>query len=250
MAAQGINLLLVSENSQQLEAARASLQQHSTVQIDTITCDLAEEHSAEHLLEALNDRLPSISMLINNAGFFVFGAAAEIPAEQARRMINLHVQTTTRLAMYFGQQFKTEGRGFILNVSSISALKFFPGIAHYASTKAYLRAFSRSLHLELKPHGVHVTCLIPGATDTTLYDSSTVNMALGRRLGIVLPPSVVAAKGLDALYKNRPEIIPGIVTKLSTWLMRLIPYAIVYQIRLRTNYLNEKERPKPLFHKF
>ncbi len=169
---------------------------------------------------------------------YFFGHAVETDPDQSRKLINLHVLTTTQLSLYFGKVMKTRNRGFILNVSSMSALKNFPGIAHYASSKAYLRSFTRSLHLELKPFCVHVTCLVPGATDTNLYDTSNVNMNLARKLGIMLPPERVAKSGLYALWKNKSEVIPGFVTKIIVVLMRTTPYWLIYQVRLRSNYLD------------
>ena len=133
---------------------------------------------------------------------------------------------------------KERGRGYILNTSSISAYKNYPGIALYASSKAYLRSFTRSLRLELKPFGVHVTCLLPGATETNLYRTTQVNMSLAKRLGIMRSPTQIAHAGLRGLWRNKAEVVPGLMTKLVAAIMRYTPYWVIYQIRKRTNILD------------
>jgi hypothetical protein len=84
---------------------------------------------------------------------------------------------------------------------------------------------------------VHVTALCPGATATNLYDPNVIDVALGEKLGIMMPPHKVAKAGVEALFKNKPEVVPGAITKLMLYLALLTPQWVIYQIRKRTQWL-------------
>jgi hypothetical protein len=133
-----------------------------------------------------------------------------------------------------GEQMMKRQGGYILNVSSISAVMPYPGLSLYGPTKAFLRDFTRAFRTEMKAYGVHVTCLIPGATDTALYDASKYNTPLLIKLGIMKKPAAVANAGIRALFKNRPECIPGLLNKLVLVLFPVLPHFIISIIYRRT----------------
>lgn len=111
-------------------------------------------------------------------------------------MLYLHVTTPTQLCYYFGQEMKKRRHGYILNMSSLSCWLPYPGITLYASTKRYLKSFSRGLRSELLDYGVSVTVLCPGAVATNLYNLSDNLKTLAIRLGIMMRPEKLAKKGL------------------------------------------------------
>jgi short-subunit dehydrogenase len=78
-----------------------------------------------------------------------------------------------------------------------------------------MRYFSHALRSEMKLYNVNVTCLIPGATETGLYDPNRVNLTLAKELGVMQTADVVAKKGIDAMFKNKAECIPGWLNKLD-----------------------------------
>ena len=137
----------------------------------------------------------------------------------------------------FGGEMKKRKRGFILNMSSSAAFKAFPGIAYYGATKSYIRNFTQSLRTELKFYGVYVTCLCPGATATNLYDPNVINVALGKKLGIMMNAENVAKLGISGLFNNKAVVIPGIITKLMLFLALLTPQWMIYQIRKKAKLL-------------
>jgi hypothetical protein len=136
----------------------------------------------------------------------------------------------------FGEKMVKNKRGYILNVSSISAVMPYPVISLYGPTKTFLRSFTRAIRTELRREGVYVTCLIPGATATSLYEPYEVNIPLALRLGVMKKPAVVARAGVSALFANRPECIPGFMNKLVVRLLPLIPHAVIgwiYGLRIK-----------------
>jgi short-subunit dehydrogenase len=130
-------------------------------------------------------------------------------------------------------------KGYILNVSSISAVMPYPGISIYGPTKAYLRHFTRALRTEMKFYGINVTCILPGATDTNLYDAGRYKSSSLIKLGIIKKPARVAKKGLRALYKNRGECIPGLLNKFIVILLPLIPNFIINLISRKTEVVRK-----------
>jgi short-subunit dehydrogenase len=139
----------------------------------------------------------------------------------------LHLHTPTLLCRLFGEQMKSRKQGHILNVSSISAVMPYPMISLYGPTKTYLRYFTRALRTEMKPYGVNVTCLIPGATITGLYNLEQVNVARLKAFGIFHTPEFVASKAVKGLLRRKAVIVPGLLNKITIRLMPLVPSFII-----------------------
>jgi short-subunit dehydrogenase len=112
-------------------------------------------------------------------------------------MLQLHVVTPSLLARYFARDMRARRRGHILFVSSISAWRDFPGIAWYGSFKRYLRSFAASLREELRIWGVNVTCLVPGAVATSLYDRTAIPVQTAVKYGVMRDPVRVAKAGVQ-----------------------------------------------------
>ena len=151
-------------------------------------------------------------------------------------MLRLHVRTTTLLCHYFGRSMQARGRGYILNMSSMSAWMPFPGISVYAATKSYLRTLSLAIRNELYDRGVRVTAVCPGAVATGLYNLSERYRRLALRLGIMMTPERLARKGLRALFSGRRRTVPGFVNRVFVPLAGLIPGPIVRLIKRKAKF--------------
>lgn len=237
LAMRGYALLLVSNQESRLAELKAELQEQYKGQVETLYINLAKNDAAREIYDFCTSNNFEIEVLVNNAGFFFFSEVANADVAKAEAMIKVHVLTSSLLCTYFGSEMKQRRKGYILNISSISAYKDFPGIAHYASTKAYIKSFTQSLRYELNYYGVHVTCLSPGATATNLYDPNVIDVELGKKVGIMMNAAEVARKGVNGLFNNKAVVIPGIVTKLMLFFSILTPNFIIYFIRKRTKWL-------------
>lgn len=237
LAARGHPLVIVSDRDEPLARAAAELRASYGVAVDAIVQDLAAADAAEALLAAVDARGLVIDVLINNAGFFFFGEAADADPRRARAMLQLHVITPSLLCTYFGARMRERRQGQILIVSSISGFRAFPGISYYGSSKSYLLSFARALRCELGVHGVNVTCLAPGATATALYDPNVVPVAKARRLGVMMDPDVVAAAGVRALFRGDAMCVPGVMTRAMTAAAMLTPQPVIDWLRRRTPWL-------------
>ena len=220
LAAQGFDLILVSNRQEELDAASASLQASSPVKVTTRFQDLAHTDAADRLFSWCTEEagvLPDI--VINDAGMFFFKELSAADLDRVQAMMDLHVVTVTRICLLFGDAMKRRGSGYLLNLSSMAARLPVPGITVYSATKAYLKSFGRSLSYELKPYGVTLTTVCPAAIATPLYRLSDKWMRVGVRTGLIRTPRWLVKRALKALFRGRRVISPAF---MNVWLPALI----------------------------
>jgi len=224
-----------SNQPAQLNDLKKKLEEKYSVSVLTINIDLARENSAQQVFDFCTEKNLIIEVLINNAGILVFGEVASIEYSRVKSILTLHVITPALLCRLFGEDMIRREKGFILNVSSISAVMPYPHISLYGPTKAFLRNFTRALRTEMKPKGVNVTALIPGPTATALYNTDNLNIPMLIRLGIMKKPGAVANAGVRALFKNHAECIPGFLNKLIVVLLPIVPHFIISLLNRRVH---------------
>ena len=237
LAIRGYSLLLVSNQPKELNQLKAEFTSRYNVRVETLYINLARNEAASEVFDFCRQNNFEVEVLVNNAGFFFFGLITDADITKAEEMISLHLITTSILCTLFGNEMRKRKKGFILNNSSISAFKDFPGIGYYGATKSFIKSFTRSLRTELKYYGIHVTCLCPGATATNLYDPNIINVERGKKTGIMMSAESVAKLGVKGLFKNKAVVIPGLITRLMLLLARLTPHWVIYKIRVRTKLL-------------
>ncbi len=239
LADRDYNLLLVSNEEERLLDLNKKISEQSQAIVKILHIDLAKNDAAEEVFKYCNENDIEVEVLINNAGFFFFGEVAEADIKKAGQKILLHILTSSLLCTLFGKKMKEEGKGYIMNVSSISAYKAFPGIAHYGSTKSFIKYFTRSLRTEMKAYGVNVSCLCPGATLTNLYDPNVINVEAGKKFGIMMSAKKVAKQGINGLFSNKALIMPGFITRLMMYSIILTPQFVIVRVwkRYRTKWV-------------
>ena len=219
LAARGYDLLLVSNREDQLESAFAALSTEFPVKVRTLFRDLAQPKAADELFSHCISEGMLPDVLVNDAGMFFFKELDAGDLDRVQAMLDLHVNTVTRMCLLFGSAMKERGSGFILNVSSMAARIPAPGITVYSATKAYLRSFGRSLSYELKPYGVSVTTVCPAAIATPLYKLDPKWMKAGLLVGLIRTPRWLVRRSLRAMYRGRRVISPAF---MNVWLPALI----------------------------
>jgi uncharacterized protein len=226
-AKRGNNILLVSNQESELLKCKHEIERQYKVLCDTFAIDLANQNAAAEVFDYCLQQSFEVDVLVNNAGILVFSEVVNTSIERVNTILQLHMITPTLLCNLFGAKMKERRRGFIMNVSSISSVMPYPGISLYGPSKTYMRYFTRAFRSEMNAVGVNVSCLIPGATVTALYDPNRVNLSLALRLGVMQQPDFVAEKAVEALYTNKAECIPGLLNKITVALMPVIPQWII-----------------------
>jgi uncharacterized protein len=182
LASQGTSLVLVGRNRKTLNDRVAELK--SLVEVEDIVADLGLGRDLAQVEKRLVDTRDPVDLLVNSAGYTVAGPVVEQPLDSLLAMLDVNVLALVRLSLAAAKRMRSQGRGNILNVSSIAAYRSTPGAVVYASSKSFVNAFCRGLSLELKPAGVAVTCVCPGSTDTPFFPRAGLDIESSRWRGV------------------------------------------------------------------
>ncbi len=222
----GYSLVLVARRKEQLEQLKSEiLSVNNDLTIHVIAFDLAQIDASKMLFDEVKRLNIAVHILINNAGFGVYGNFLDATIEKTNKMLQLNMITLTELTYYFGLEMKKNNFGYILQVASLGAYQPSPYFAAYAATKAYVMLFSEALDFELKGTQVSVTTLYPGATKTGFFDVAQ-NKLSGFVEKSLMTSEEVARIGVDAMFKRKRSSIPGWINKLSAIASQLTPRKI------------------------
>ena len=233
----GYNLLIVSNVPEIEEAAKrlkdAALQDGSSnLQVVPLVLDLGQQSSARELYEYTRAHGMEIEVLVNNAGVYHDKDILDDSEAFTSLIMNLHMYTPAMLCYLFGQDMRARRHGYILNVCSVTSKIVAQRLGTYASTKCFLSAFTRSLHIELHQYGVYVTDVSPGAVDTGLFSIPQWVTKAGKCLGIIASPERLARRGLFALFHGWAKTtVPTIFWKVLCFIILLIPTCLLRLIR-------------------
>ena len=219
LAAAGCNLILVARRTERLNALAEEL---STVSVQVITLDLSDPLAPQMLFDEVARRGLLVDILINNAGFGFQKPLLAMSLEEQLGMVDVNDRALLALTRLFAASMAERGRGWILNVSSVSAWFPIPGMATYAASKAAVLHLSRALHEELKPFGVVVTALCPGGTRTEFSSLAREKMDPDLEK-VMMPADRVAAAGLQGLMAGKAVVVPGALYKLMVAVTRFLP---------------------------
>ena len=236
------DLLLVSNQQEELSRVAAELAATYGVQTTAHFADLSLPDAAEQLFAWTKENNFTVDVLINNAGVFFFNPYIETSMKRIELMLQLHVMTVAKLTRLFAEDMakrpnlKTPNKhlrcqtpnpkpmkGYILNMSSMSAWMAMPGIQTYNASKAFIYNFSKSLWYEFKPLGVGITVMAPGAVDTALFGLSPKLRKLAVNLTVSIPPEKLVKRALKKLFKNKKADTPGFLNWLATPLLKHTP---------------------------
>ena len=235
LAAKGCNVLMVSVQKELLETLPQMLTEQYGVQSWGLYMDLSQESAADEVWNYCQERQIAVDILVNNAGMFFFHELDTATQEKALTMLRLHVVTPTRLMMLFGEAMKERRRGYIVNMSSMTAKLPTPGITMYSATKAYLKSFSKSMYFELAPYGVGVTTVLPAAVATPLYRITPRMMRLGVAVGLIRTPQWLVKRALRGMLHKRHVVKPGVMNYCLPALIKLLPNQLELKIWDRFN---------------
>ena len=161
-----VGLVLIDFNEKAL-AATADVCRAAGSKVVALAADVTKAETFERALKEALDNFGRVDFLINYAG----GALKVAPIEEMddeinRRIIDLNLTSTIMSCRTFTPQFKKQGFGKIINVSSVCDRRSWPGWSVYSAAKAAVNAFTKCLYTELRPHGIAVTLLVPGGSNT------------------------------------------------------------------------------------
>ena len=240
------DLLLVSNQEQEQKQVAADLASKYGVKAIALYADLSKQDAAEQLHQyCLNNNLV-VDILVNNAGVFFFNPYCETSMKRIELILNLHMITVAKLCRLFGEDMinrqlteeettqticgKSRKKGYILNMSSMSAWMAMPGIQTYNASKAFLYNFSKSLWYEFKPKGVNITVMTPGAVDTELFGLAPHLRRLAVNLTVAIPPEKLVKRALKKMFRGKKADMPGLINHMCTPILKHTPDWLVFMI--------------------
>lgn len=222
LAARKVNLVLAARRKEPMEILAKRLRQQHGVQIVVEGIDLSVAGAGVELKSRLDARGIAVDVLVNNAGYGLYGSFVDQPLPRTLDMLQLNVLGMTELTQVFAADMVTRRRGHILLVASVLGYQAVPGYAAYAASKSYVLSLGEALHAELKPLGVAVTVLSPGASSTSFASVAGQRDSLILRR-LMMKPRQVARTGIRAMLGRRSSVIPGIGNKMVVFSNRFTP---------------------------
>lgn len=170
LARRGYDLVLVARNRDRLAMLAERITNETRRSVEILDADL-NDRNALAAVEAKLKEDASITLLVNNAGIGTHTPLLDSNVDSMTRMIDLNVTALTRLTYAAVPGFVARGKGAVINIASIVSIA--PEILNgvYGGTKAFVLAFSQSLHRELSGKGVQVQAVLPGATATDFWET-------------------------------------------------------------------------------
>lgn len=214
------DLILVDIDAENLEKVKNEIHSNYDSSVKTLVKDLSVLNIANEIIDDI-DNVP-IEVLINNAGFGLFGSFADTDWKRESDMLHVHIMTTTHLTKLILEGMVKRGSGRILNMSSLAAFQPGPLMSIYYASKGYMLSFSEAIANELKGTGVTVTALCPGPTRTSFQEVVSENSTENKIKFNMACPEQVAKYGYKAMLKGKTVAIPGGFNKFLSALPRFI----------------------------
>lgn len=232
LASKNIDLILVARRKERLE----DLKKECNVSVEIVELDLLKKENLYKLFKKYQNK--KIDILINNAGFGLFGDFLETDLERELEMIDLNVVAYHVLTKLFLQKMNKEGGGYILNVCSSAGFLAGPRLATYYATKNYITKLTMAIHEELrhKNSKVTISALCPGPVDTEFN-----KVAQGGFKVNGVSSAYVAKYGIDKMFQQKLIIVPTLSMKLGLFFSRFLPWSLLLKITYQIEYRKEKK---------
>lgn len=237
---------LLSEGYTVFAAARSveKMRDLASAGATILKMDIAKDEDITAAVASIEAATGGVDVLINNAGFAQYGAMEDTDVEKARYQFEVNLFGLARLTQLLLPRMRAEGKGRIINISSMGGRIHTPLGSWYHATKHALEGWSDCLRLELKPHGIDVVIVEPGIIRTGFADALTEHFAPGRTgayddmaakmqaamekadaEGRGSPPSVITDLVVQAIRADRPKTryVGGFTARPALMLRKWLP---------------------------
>ncbi len=217
----GHDLVLVARRRELLAELQRELDDRHWI----IPLDLSDPRNCFALYDELKGK--GIDVVINNAGFGVFGEFSETSLKRELEMLDVNIRALHILTKKFLADFEKRNSGYILNVASAAAFLPGPLLSSYYATKAYVQRLTLAISEELrrKKSKVYIGALCPGPVDTEFNKTAGVSFSLKS-----LSSKKVAEYAVRKMFKRKLIIIPGISVRLGVFFQRFVPAKLLLKI--------------------
>ncbi len=208
-----------------------------------VTLDVCDADAVLALVTLVHNECGRLDVIVNNAGIGLGGFAEELTVDHWNSVIDVNIRGVVNGVVAAYPLMVSQGFGHIVNTASLAGLIPSPGLTPYSMTKHAVVGLSTSLRIEAASHGVKVTAVCPGFTDTAILDSPvmpglppTSASGRGRELAAALPgglydADLLALDILEGIDRNRRLVIAPRSARVAALANRLVPAVVERQVR-------------------
>jgi short-subunit dehydrogenase len=208
-----------------------------------IGCDVTDSACVERMMATCRDALGGIDILINNAGISIYGASDRTLLADFRALMEVNFIGAVNCSLGALPLMKNASHGLIVNISSVAALHGVPYLGAYGASKAALAAFGQSLRAELKSSGIAVLNVYPYYTRSPLFDHEKLVGGAHRPQQPYADVSTVARQIVQAVGRERKELVLSGEGKALFVLRGLVPSLIDRKMQHIADRLRDRKEP-------
>ncbi|MDE2148216.1 MAG: SDR family oxidoreductase [Gammaproteobacteria bacterium] len=222
LASRGADLILVARREAALREVAQRIEADCGRQIAVIAADLGQAAERQSLLQQIEARGLNVDLLVNNAGFGLYGSFAGMEWARSEQMLQVDIVALSHLTRALLPAMIQRRFGRVLLIGSTGSFQPSPGYAAYAAAKAYVLSFGVALNHELRGTGVSCTTVCPGVTRTEFLQVSGQAQNWFHR-ATMMESAAVARIGVDAMLAGRAQRVTGWFNAVSAFSTRLMP---------------------------
>ena len=243
LAKRGFNLVIVARRRQRLLELKHELVESYGVKVKILCHNLADPDECRQLYEEVERA--NIDILINNAGFGVFGKFTETDLDSELKMIDVNIKAVHILTKLFLQKFEKRNYGYILNVASLAGFMAGPWFSSYYASKNYVLQLTKALYEELRAEhsNVYVGAFCPGPVNTEFNEVAGAEFAVAG-----LNEMQAAEYAIEKMFDGQLIIIPSLYAKLTAAAAKVAPTKVMLAATgmvQRSRTVHEPEIPVP-----
>lgn len=226
----GCKVVLASRNLENLNKVANEIKVFNP-NVLVVQADVSEFKSLDNLVGQTLKSFGKIDILINNAGFGIYGWFHQTPFEEIERIIKVNFLGATYLIHRVLPIMVEQRSGIVVNISSVVGKRGVSGMSIYSASKFALTGLTEALRVEYKKLGVHFIGIHPGTTDTKFFENAKyygTNRMQGRFM--IMSPEKVAREILKAVIRRKRDIVLTLVGKLTIAVNKVFPSFVDYMM--------------------
>lgn len=230
LAKRKYNLLLIARSEKLLQLLTEELNNTFKIEVKYLALDLSEPSAALEVKNWVDQNNFPVSVLINNAGYGLWGNFHEISLEAQNNMLQLNVITLVNLTYLLIPILQRQPEAYILNTGSMAGLQALPTFNLYSASKALVNTFTRALSHELNGTNIHVSLLSPGSVKTGFMERAGLHHMQKVADKFSMTSEEIASTAIDGMFKKKREIVPGFINRVFAFMVKILPKTLIENI--------------------
>ena len=230
LAKRKYNVLLVARSEKLLRELAEDIKQKYEVDANWIALDLSKLTAAAEVENWVKQNNFPVSILINNAGYGLWGNFHELALEDQNNMLRLNTHTLVNLTYLMIPVLMIQPNSYILNTGSLAGYQAMPTFNLYAASKALVNFFTRGLRHELKDTNISVSLLSPGSVRTNFMERAGLGHLQKMSEKISMDPEEIAAIAVKGMFAKKKEIMPGLINQFSAAMIKILPKSFIENV--------------------